>query len=371
MSAAASDETWMAQALALARKGDIGTAPNPRVGCVLVSDGQPLSMGWHAEVGGPHAEVMALNTFTGDPEILHRATAYVTLEPCSHHGRTPPCVNRLIDSGIQRVVVGMTDPDPRVAGSGLTLLREAGTDVVLMDVWPEGRWLNRRFLSAFERNRPWVVLKCAVSADGYADPIRQPEQKGSLAITHPKLKALTHRWRAEEEAILVGAGTVITDDPLLTVRDAHGPSPMPVVLDPNGRTSPLARLYTERPNSVVIGGPNGLGNQVVQVPSQGPNALLTALNTLQDMGMRSILVEGGPETIRQFLAAGLWDELRLAQSPRTLGAGMPGPELSPDFAQLRGEHAFGEDRVEYWLNPSSSTWVGSCPPPTLSIPLPS
>lgn len=365
------DRDWMAHAFQLAGHGTIGTAPNPRVGCVVVRDGVLLSEGWHAQVGGPHAEVAALQALP--PSVDARgATAYVTLEPCSHHGRTPPCSDALIAAGVERCVVAMPDPNPQVAGRGLQRMRDAGIAVAVFDTCAEGRWLNRRFLSAMERGRPWVVLKCAVSADGFMDPPRTTGQRGSLPITAPALQKLTHFWRAEEGAILVGANTVFTDDPSLNVREAKGPNPLPVILDPHGRTAPDATVYASDAGSLVVGGPKGIRGPVQQVTiSEDTSAITAALQALQARDIRSVLVEGGRETLQRFMEAGLWDELRVATSPRPTGGGLPAPVWpGGDEALLRGAHPYGADHVRYWVNRSSAEWVGISPAPTLQVPLP-
>ena len=172
-------------------------------------------------------------------------------------------------------------------------MRDAGIAVAVFDTCAEGRWLNRRFLSAMERGRPWVVLKCAVSADGFMDPPRTSGQRGSLPITDPALQKLTHFWRAEEGAILVGANTVFTDDPSLNVREAEGPNPLPVILDPQGRTAPDATVYASDAGSLVVGGPKGIRGPVQQVTiSEDSSAITAALQALQARDIRSVLVEG-------------------------------------------------------------------------------
>lgn len=361
------DRAWMARALALARRGDLGAAPNPRVGCVLVRGEHVVSEGWHAQCGGPHAEVHALDALS-PAEDRSKMTAYVTLEPCSHHGRTPPCADRLVAEGIGRVVVGMTDPDPRVSGRGVQRLRESGAQVTVLERFAEGRWVNRRFLSSLERGRPWVILKWAQSADGHIDPPRAQGQTGSLPITSPRFQKLSHHWRAEEQAILVGAGTVAIDDPSLDVREADGVSPLPVLLDPQGRTSAQARVHARHPHTLVVGGPDSLPDTAERLPADlDLPGLLQALN---ERDIRSILVEGGPETHRRFLEAGLWDECRVAQSPTPTGGGLPAAAFPVGAAVLRGAHPFGPDAVHYWVHAESAEWAGIAPPPTLQIPLP-
>lgn len=363
------DRQWMERALVLAARGRWGAAPNPRVGCVIVHEDIAITEGWHAQVGGPHAEVAALDALDAEDSRLKNCTAYVTLEPCNHHGRTPPCTERMIASGIPRVVVGMVDPDPRVAGTGISRMRDAGIEVEVVETLPEGRWLNRRFLSSLERGRPWVVLKCAVSADGFMDPPRSPGQTGSLPITSPALRKLTHSWRAEEEAILVGAGTVNVDNPGLDTREHPGRSPIPVVMDPEGLTSPSATVFSH-PSAMVFGGPKGLSDHVTRITDQGTPAIEQVLSHLHEKGIRSVLVEGGAVTLSHFIDSGFWDELRWCRSSSKTGGGLPAP-ITPVEAQTRGMHPFATDVVRYDVHPESAAWIGCAPPPTLSLPLPS
>lgn len=368
MTRSAADQRWMQRAHALAHNGRWNTAPNPRVGCVIVHEGLAIAEGWHAMCGGPHAEVHALDQLDPHDARLSSSTAYVTLEPCHHFGRTPPCSAMLIERGVERVVIGMQDPDPRVAGSGIEALRTAGVEVTVLDDQFGGRWLNRRFLSSLERGRPWVVLKCAISADGFADPPRTSKERGSLPITAPALRRLTHQWRAEEQAILVGAGTVDTDNPRLDVREANGPNPFPVVLDPHGRTSPQAHIYAH-PGAVVLGGPEGLPDHVVRLEAPEKGAIEAVLTHLQQAECRSVLVEGGPKTLAGFLESGMWDEARWCMGSKPTRGGMRAPAL-PRGAALRGSHPFGDDQVRYFVNPASLALTGHAPAPTLALPLP-
>lgn len=368
MASTSVDRLWMERALILAARGRWGVAPNPRVGCVIVHEDAAIAEGWHAQVGGAHAEISALDALDPNDPRLTNSTAYVTLEPCNHHGRTPPCSERMVASGIPRVVVGMVDPDPRVAGTGIARMRDAGIDVEVFESLPEGRWLNRRFLSSFERGRPWVVLKCAVSADGFMDPPRLPGQTGSLPITSPVLRKLTHSWRAEEEAILVGAGTVNIDNPGLDTREYPGRNPIPVVMDPEGLTSPSAAVYGH-PDAIVFGGPKNLADHVTRLADLGTPAVEQVLSHLQERGVRSVLVEGGAVTLTHFIDSGLWDELRWCRSSNATGGGLPSP-ASPEEKRTRGMHPFGTDVVRYDVQQESAAWIGCAPPPTLSLPLP-
>lgn len=368
MTQAAADLHWMQRACALAENGRWNTAPNPRVGCVIVHGEVAIAEGWHAQIGGDHAEVHALSQLDPHDVRLASSTAYVTLEPCNHHGRTPPCSAVLIERRIRRIVVGMQDPDPRVSGSGIARLRASGAEVTVMDGPSELRWQNRRFLSSLERGRPWIVLKCAISPDGFADPPRRSQERGSLPITSQTLKKLTHQWRAEEQAILVGAGTIDTDNPRLDVREANGPNPFPVILDPNGQTSPGAFVYAH-PRAVVLGGPEGLPSHVVRISAPENGAIEAVMAHLQEAECRSVLVEGGPKTLSGFLKSGWWDEARWCMGSTPTGGGLAAPVL-PHEVILRGTHPFGKDQVRYFVNPQSAAWTGHAPAPTLALPLP-
>ncbi len=364
------DQQWMARALALAQRGEIGTTPNPRVGCILVQGDCEIAHGWHSRAGEAHAEAAALRAILPDHNPVG-STAYVTLEPCSHHGKTPPCSDALISAGISRCVVGMTDPNPIISGRGIARMRQAGIEVTLLEAFPEGRWLNRRFLSAMERNRPWIVLKCAESADGFMDPPRRTGETGSLSITSPVLQRLTHRWRAEEGAILVGAGTVIMDDPELNVREFDGPDPLRIVMDLNGRTTSQSKVYATGSSTLVAGGPADLPPHVSRLSLDEGDVFPDLMKALQQLDVRSVLVEGGADTLRRFLEADLWDEIRICRSNQAVGGGLTAPTWPTErSALLRGQHPFGSDNVEYRVHKKSAEWVGMACAPTLSISLP-
>ena len=231
------DAAFMHRALQLARLGAGRVAPNPLVGCVLVRNGAIIGEGWHQRYGQGHAEV---NAVAGVPDktLLKGCTAYVTLEPCSHVGKTPPCADLLVKTGVGRVVVSHTDPNPLVAGRGLQKLQQAGIATETGCLAPQARWLNRRFLTFIEKKRPYVILKWAQTADGFlTDPQGRP-----LAISGPLSQRLLHRWRAEEDAFLIGSRTALADNPRLNVRHGPGRSPLRVVL--GGQLPETCLLYT-------------------------------------------------------------------------------------------------------------------------------
>lgn len=318
----AADHVHMAQALRLAARGAWTTRPNPMVGCVLVRDGEVVGEGWHQRAGGPHAEVFALRAAG---ERARGATAYVTLEPCAHHGRTPPCALALIEAGVSRVVAAMRDPFPQVDGGGFDLLRGAGIEVEEGLMQAQARELNRGFLSRFERGRPWLRVKLAASLDG-----RTAMADGSSKwITGAEARHDVQLWRARAGAILTGAGTVLADDPTLTVRlqpaDAWLP-PLRVVLDARLRSLPFANVRSaDAPtlylHDAAVGAPHAADAMFATVPcgADGRLDLAAVLRLLADRGINEVHVEAGAVLSGALLRAGLVDELLLYQAPILLG----------------------------------------------------
>lgn len=340
MSFSAADHAFMARALQLARKGLFTTTPNPRVGCVLVKDGAVVGEGWHARAGEAHAEIHAL---AAAGQQAHGATAYVTLEPCSHHGRTPPCADALIEAGVARVVAAMRDPNPQVGGNGREKLRAAGIAVADGLMEAEARELNIGFVSRMERGRPWVRLKLAASLDG-----KTALNNGrSQWITGPEARRDGHAWRARACAILTGAGTVRDDDPRLTVRDVETfRQPLRVVVDSHFETPPTARIL-EGGNALVaaasedaakIAALRAAGAEVIVLPNpHGKVDLPRLMRLLAERGVNELHVEAGHKLNGSLLREGLVDELLLYFAPTILGSGremFPLPELT-DLAGRR------------------------------------
>lgn len=320
----------MRRALTLAKRGAGRVSPNPMVGCVLVKGGRIIGEGYHARFGGPHAEPAALR---GAGARARGCTAYVSLEPCCHRGKTPPCTESLIRAGVRRVVAAMRDPNPRVAGRGLKALRSAGISVVLGVLQDEARDINRAFLSWVTRGRPYVVLKAGTSLDGRIETAA----KRSKWITSPEARALNRRMRAEFDAILVGAGTVLADDPRLTA-SPESRSPARVVLDSRLRTPPRSKVLTGPGRTILVAArpgkkdsPRALGRTVLsRYGETRPEFLFVSggregldlgqtLRGLAKLGVASVLVEGGSAVHTSFLESGLVDEARLFMAPRLLG----------------------------------------------------
>ncbi|MDP5240528.1 bifunctional diaminohydroxyphosphoribosylaminopyrimidine deaminase/5-amino-6-(5-phosphoribosylamino)uracil reductase RibD [Uliginosibacterium sp. 31-16] len=330
------DETHMAQALTLAERGMYTTMPNPRVGCVIVRDEKPVAEGWHERAGEPHAEVHALRA--AGP-LAQGATAYVTLEPCSHFGRTPPCCDALIKAGVRRVVCAMQDPNPLVAGRGLARLREAGIEVVSGILEARARSLNEGFISRMERGRPWLRIKSAASLDG-----RTALANGvSQWITCAEARADAQHWRARSCAILSGIGTVLADNPRLTVRGIPGArQPLRVIVDSQLRT-PLeasvladghALIATAITDITRFAPYQTLGAEVVSLPGPDGVDLPRLMVELGHRGINEVLTETGPQLNGALIRAGCADALLLYLAPSLLGNAARGMFALPDLDSL-------------------------------------
>lgn len=318
------DSACMTRALALAAEARLSAHPNPMVGCVIARDGKVLGEGYHVRAGEPHAEINALRE-AGD---VGSATVYVTLEPCNHHGRTGPCADALVRAGVSEVVFSMRDPNPAVQGDGRARLRAAGIRVREGLMAAEAEQLNRGFISRVTRGRPWVRIKVAASLDG-ATAMRSG---ASQWITGPEARADVHHLRAESGAILTGIGTVLADDPSLTVRDVahdHGDrQPLRAIVDSSLRMPLSARLLCLAGDTVVYcvkdgnrAALEGEGAQVCRLDGEGSRVALDAV--LADLGRRNIndlLVEAGPVLAGSLLAAGLVDEFVIYQAPHIMGS---------------------------------------------------
>lgn len=303
---------YMRRCLQLARCGREHAAPNPMVGAVIVCGGRITGEGYHQCCGGPHAEVNAVRSVAA-PRQLSQSTLYVSLEPCAHYGKTPPCARLIIETGIPRVVVGCRDPFPRVDGRGIDMLRKAGVEVSVGVLEEECRWLNRRFITFHTLHRPYITLKWAQSCDEFLDRRRTSAEEPAVRFSTSVTQALVHRLRAENEAILVGRRTWELDCPSLTVRHWHGNHPLPVVVGGGGYRvgrDALAVGAAEAENTI----PEG-------------DCLTALMAELHRRGVQSLLVEGGARTLQQFIDRGLWDEARVETAPVTLREGVTAPHI--------------------------------------------
>jgi diaminohydroxyphosphoribosylaminopyrimidine deaminase/5-amino-6-(5-phosphoribosylamino)uracil reductase len=335
-------EHWMSRCLELARHGASRAAPNPLVGAVLVQGDRILAEGWHRQRGSAHAERDCLDRYGGKP-VPDDAVLYVSLEPCAHHGRTPPCADLIIARGVKHVVMAHRDPFPQVNGEGIGRLRAHGIDVLEGVLEGEAKWMNRRFLTSVAKQRPYIVLKWAQSADGFLD-----DHGRTARISSPATDVLVHRWRSEEQAILVGSRTVVNDDPRLDVRHVDGPSPLRVVIDRQNISPEHSHvfdgahrtlLFTTQPRSDVSAEQHLLGAT--------DDPIVQALAELHRRNMRSVLIEGGSELLGHFIRRGLWDEARIIIGSVRLGDGTKAPALK---APVLRSTASGNDRIDLAVN---------------------
>lgn len=312
-------EKYMKRALELAALGRLHTSPNPMVGCVIVQNDVIIGEGWHQQYGGPHAEVNAVNSVENESEI-HGSTVYVTLEPCAHHGKTPPCAELLKRLEPDTVVIANIDSNPLVGGKGVTMLEDAGIEVIRDVLADEARNLNLRFFTAIEKHRPYVILKWAQTTDGFI----ARDNFDSKWISNPSSRKLVHKWRAEEDAILVGFNTAKHDNPSLTTRDWKGKNPVRVVIDPNSDLADDLNLFnsTARTYRVILGQSDQ--EQMVSLPEITPKAILEALHK---KNIHSIIIEGGSNTLQEFIDAELWDEARVFVGEAEFGQGISAPTL--------------------------------------------
>jgi diaminohydroxyphosphoribosylaminopyrimidine deaminase/5-amino-6-(5-phosphoribosylamino)uracil reductase len=331
------DMIYMRRCLDLARKAEGHTSPNPMVGAVVVHNDTIIGEGYHLQAGTPHAEVHALNAVT-DKTLLPRSTLYVSLEPCSHQGRTPPCADLIIRSGIKRVVVGTSDTSPKVAGKGIARMKEAGIEVTT-GVEEEGcRMINKRFFTWHEKNRPYVILKWARSADGYIDITRTPgDAAGAHWITGKAERILVHRWRAAEDAILAGGATIRSDNPSLDVRLWRGKNPLRVIVSRSGDIDSDAKVLKGPAETILFTCNRKLnipGIRIIQIDYSN-DFISDILKKLHEMGVQSVFVEGGAFILRSFFISGQWDEARRFTGVMNFGDGVPDP-----LSSFRPEHTY-------------------------------
>ncbi|MDY6037123.1 MAG: bifunctional diaminohydroxyphosphoribosylaminopyrimidine deaminase/5-amino-6-(5-phosphoribosylamino)uracil reductase RibD [Paludibacteraceae bacterium] len=323
------DELYMRRCLQLAHQAAGHTAPNPMVGAVVVYDGRIIGEGYHHRCGEPHAEVNAIASVQ-NPELLRHATLYVNLEPCSHYGKTPPCAKLIIEKKIPRVVVGMGDPNERVNGRGIAMLREAGVEVVTFVLEDECRQLNRRFVTFHTQHRPYVILKWAQTADGFIDVARTDNHTPPLRISNNITKTLNHQMRTEEAAILVGTNTALLDNPHLTARKWSGQNPVRMVVDRTLRIPTDYHLYDGTTPTVIFTDETAENRTNITFAKLdfGHNIVPQILDYLYQNNLQSVIVEGGRQLLQAFIDAGVWDEAHIETAPMVVGCGVPAPKIT-------------------------------------------
>jgi len=323
---------YMSRCIEIASKGLGKVKSNPMVGCVIVESGEVIGEGYHAYYGGPHAEVMAIQSVK-DMARLANATLYVNLEPCHHYGKTPPCSLLIEEKKIPHVVIGQHDPFDQVNGKGIQYLRSKGVKVESGILEEECRALNKRFNTFHEQKRPYILLKWAQTQDGFIDVVRENKERKSFPISHQKSRTIAHQWRSEEMAILVGRGTVELDNPQLNVRLVEGDAPIRVVIDPHLKSLHFLDSH------VFDGSQPTLFFHSTTAPSKPipdlewirlkePMHWQNILKVLYDKNITSVMVEGGATTLQSLIEAQLWDEARVFVAPQSIHDGVPAPVLN-------------------------------------------
>lgn len=328
-------EIYMHRCLELALRAGKAVHPNPYVGCVIVHNKRIIAEGWHKKYGEAHAEREAILKLKDDPR-LRESTLYVNLEPCAHHGKTPPCADLIVESRIKEVVFGTVDPFIEVSGKGLGKLKQGGIKVTGPVLENECRFINRRFLTQISKNRPYIILKWAQSADGYL----APENRIRTQISGEAARMLVHKWRSEEGAILVGAETAVHDKPRLTDRYWDGPNPLRVFFDSELR----AEYFTDLETLIFNRKRSGTEGKIQWIKSTAENYISEALAILQSRKILSLLVEGGANTLNRFLENNLYDEIRIITSKNMkMESGIPAPVA---FGRVIKEIEFPDDLVQ-------------------------
>lgn len=326
-----SHETYMRRALELAYYGHGHVSPNPLVGCVIVHHGKIIGEGWHKKYGEAHAEVNAIAS-VADKSLLKESTLYVNLEPCSHTGKTPPCADLIIGHGLEKVVIANRDSNPLVAGNGIQKLRHAGITVITDILAAEAKTLNSRFFTYMQDKRPKIILKWAETADGFI----ARKNNDSRWISDTYSRQLVHKWRTEEDAILVGSGTAWYDNPMLNVRDWSGRDPVRVVIDRHLKLGRNKHLFDGRQKTICY---NIVTSEeytnVLYVQLKAEHFLESLITDLYKRGIQSVIVEGGGQILNSFINLNLWDEARIFVSPQQFKAGMASPKLTGVMQEMR------------------------------------
>ncbi|WP_395064257.1 bifunctional diaminohydroxyphosphoribosylaminopyrimidine deaminase/5-amino-6-(5-phosphoribosylamino)uracil reductase RibD [Flavobacterium sp.] len=310
------EEIYIKRCIQLSKNGLGTTYPNPLVGSVIVYNDSIIGEGWHRKSGESHAEVNAINSVK-DKTLLSKSTIYVSLEPCSHFGKTPPCCDLIIANKIPNVVIGTIDPFAKVSGSGIKKLLEAGKNVTVGILEDECNELNKRFFTFHNKKRPYIILKWAESQDGFIAPISK-EKKEPVWITNEFSRQLVHKWRSEEQAILVGTQTVLDDNPTLTVRDWTGTNPIRIVLDQNNKIPKESHIFDNQARTLSILKDNINFNNTIAAQ---------IAKYLYNNDVQSVIVEGGRKTLQTFIDADFWDEARIFKGPISFNEGVKAPNI--------------------------------------------
>jgi diaminohydroxyphosphoribosylaminopyrimidine deaminase/5-amino-6-(5-phosphoribosylamino)uracil reductase len=324
-------ELYMRRTLELARNGTGNVSPNPLVGCVIVHEGKIIGEGWHKKYGEAHAEVNAIETVC-NKALLKESSLYVNLEPCSHQGKTPPCADLIIHQQLQNVVIANRDINPLVAGNGIRKLREAGIKVVPDILSNEGYELNKRFFTYMEKKRPRIILKWAETSDGFI----ARKNNDSRWISDAYSRQLVHKWRSEEDAVLVGSGTAWHDNPQLNVRDWSGRHPVRIVIDRFLKLGSNQHLFNRQQKTICYNLlKEDAHKNLFYVQLKKEDFLESLVRHVYEQGIQSVIIEGGGQILNSFIKLNLWDEARIFTSPQLFKNGIPAPKISGVVRDLR------------------------------------
>lgn len=330
------DIFFMHRCLELASRGELWVAPNPMVGAILVYQDRIIGEGWHQQYGGPHAEVHCVNSVTPeDRSFISKSTLYVTLEPCNHHGKTPPCSDLIIREKIPNVVVGIVDPNPLVGGAGIEKLRKQRIDVKTGVAAQECFEINRKFFTSFQKKRPFITLKWAQSSDGFI----AGKNGTPVKITGETTQRFTHRLRAQNMGIWVGCNTIINDNPLLDNRFWQGRNPQVIVSDPNDKLNPSARIFQSEKTPIVFNKMKGKGLLLEEF------TLKNMFQILHQKGLQSVIVEGGAKTLSYFIEQNIWDEAIIYTGPTEIREGIKAPKFHGNIVK---DFMLENDRIQIY-----------------------
>ena len=328
-------EKYISRCIELGKLGIGNTYPNPSVGCCIVLDDKIIGEGNTSKAGGNHAEVNAINSVE-DKSLLKLSTVYVTLEPCCHHGKTPPCVDKIIASGMKKVVIGIKDPNPLVCGKGIEKLKENGVEVISGVLKKECVEHHKRFLSFIINKRPYIILKWAETADGHIAP-KQKDVNEPYWISNSKSRELVHKWRSKEQSILVGAQTIREDDPRLTTRDCEGKNCDVYILSKKGLKKDYKIFNQDSKVTVLDDKEINFNNNIAK----------QICDKLYDDKILSVIIEGGTKTLSNFIDSDMWDEIRVFKTQEILGDGVKGPKIK---FNVKRKVEIENDILEYYLN---------------------
>lgn len=344
------DEIYIKRCIELAGKGLGHTAPNPMVGCVIVHDNEIIGEGYHHEFGGPHAEVNAIDV-VDDKSLLKKSTLYVNLEPCSHFGKTPPCADLIIKMNIPKVIIGTEDPNFLVKGNGIKKMKDAGIKIKSGVLEASCLELNKRFFTFHQKKRPYIILKWAVTKDGFIDVKRKMGETPRIKwITDEKLRPIVHQWRSEEQAIMIGTNTIIKDNPQLTTRFWKGKNPVRIIIDRKLRIPRTANVLDGTARTIIFTGVKKESDSQAEYVriDFSKDTIRQICDDFFLRNIQSVIIEGGAKLLQSFIDSGIWDEARVFTGAVEFGCGVKAPVIN---ARVCDEKYFEKDMLRIFRNP--------------------